>query len=103
MQGRSPFDLVNSFDYITLDTKWAALYNELERFESIADRIVNVHLRGKLEAYRWVLEQSEFSFYEAIDTISEKWKFAGPLTLEFDCKLGPSDRAAFLKAILSLP
>jgi len=47
--GCTPFDLVELFDWVTLDLRWAALYDELDAFEPIVDRIVNVHLRGKLE------------------------------------------------------
>jgi hypothetical protein len=103
LQGRSPLHLVRPFDHLTLDTKWAALYGELDRFEPIANRIVNVHLRGRLEADRWVTEQSSLSFYEAIDVITKKWEYAGPLTLEPDGKMSPSDTPSFLKAMQSLP
>jgi sugar phosphate isomerase/epimerase len=103
LQGRSPFDLVSSFDSITLDTKWASLYGELDRFESVTSKIVNVHLRGKLEGDRWVSEQSSFSFYEAIDVITKKWNYTGPLTLEPDGRMNPSETLGFLKAMRSLP
>lgn len=42
------FALLRLFDYVTLDLRWAALYDELDAFESIIGKVVNVHLRGKL-------------------------------------------------------
>jgi len=46
------------------------------------DRIANVHLRGRLEGSRWVLEGAPFGFYEALDTIRGKWGYAGLLTMK---------------------
>jgi hypothetical protein len=103
LPAQTPFDLVEHFNHITLDTKWAALYSELDRFESISNRIVDVHLRGKLEAGRWVAGRLSFNFYDAIDKITQKWKYAGPLTLEPDGRMTQSDTASFLKAMHSLP
>ncbi|NIQ77211.1 MAG: hypothetical protein GTN93_03730 [Anaerolineae bacterium] len=82
LAGRTPFELVRRFEWITLDLWWAALYDELDRFESVKDRIVNIHLRGRLEAGEWVLEDAPFGFYEALDTVKYKWGYTGPLTME---------------------
>jgi len=54
----SPFRLVNSFKHVTLDLRWAALYDELDLFEPIVGSVVNVHLRGKLQEGKWVLDRS---------------------------------------------
>ncbi len=102
LEGRSPFDLVRSFDYVTLDSRWAALYDELDRFGSITHNIVNVHLSGRLEGDGWVLEPSSFSFYEGLDTITKKWGYAGQLTVEPDGRMDPSGLAGFVKAMHSL-
>ncbi len=102
LEGRSPFDLVRSFDYVTLDSRWAALYDELDRFGSITHNIVNVHLRGRLEGDGWVLEPSSFSFYEGLDTITKKWEYAGLLTVEPDGRMDRSGLAGFVEAMHSL-
>lgn len=78
----TPFELVKQFEWITLDLQWAALYNELERFMGVKDKIVNVHLRGNLEQSRWRLKNSSFEFYEALKMIREKWGYEGVLTME---------------------
>jgi hypothetical protein len=82
LAGFTPFELVRQFDWITLDLQWAALYDELDRFESAKERLANVHLRGRLEGKRWVLDNAPFGFYEALDTIRGKWGYSGSLTME---------------------
>jgi hypothetical protein len=80
--GSTPFQLVRQFEWITLDLGWAALYDELERFESVKERIANVHLRGRLEGGQWVQDEGPFSFYGALDMIRRDWGYTGLLTME---------------------
>lgn len=82
LAGFTPFELVRRFEWITLDLQWAALYDELDKFESVKGQIANVHLRGRLEGGEWVLDDAPFSFYEALDTIRREWGYSGPLTME---------------------
>ncbi len=76
----TPFDLVKECKWVTLDIRWAAMYDELEKFESIKEKIVNIHLRGTLQQNIWVLDNAPFTFYEALDTI-KSW-YTGLLTME---------------------
>ena len=78
----TPFDLVQPFEWITLDLQWAAMYDELDRFESVMDRIANVHLRGRLEGGTWQLDDAPFDFYEALRVLKQEWRYCGPLTME---------------------
>lgn len=82
LAGFTPFELVGQFEWITLDFRWAALYDELDRFESVKEQIANVHLRGRLEGSKWVLDDAPFHLYEALDTIRSKWSYSGLLTME---------------------
>jgi len=82
LTGFTPFELVEQFEWITLDLGWVALYNELDRFESLKERIVNVHLRGRLGDGEWVLDDAPFSFYEALDIVRGEWGYSGLLTME---------------------
>jgi hypothetical protein len=99
LKGFTPVELVRSFDFVTLDLRWAALYGELDSFESIVDTIVNVHMRGKLQGGRWFMDRSSFSFYEALDKIRRKWKYTGLLTMEPEGEINASFMKDFLKAM----
>jgi len=98
----TPFALVRLFEYVTLDLRWAALYDELDKFESLAGKIVNVHLRGRLEGDRWVLDHSSFGFYEALDRIRNEWKYLGLLTVEPEGTINGALFGDFLNAMRSL-
>ncbi len=102
LRGCTPLSLVSLFDYVTLDLRWASMYDELNGFRTLTDSIVNVHLRGRLEQDRWVLDRSTFDFYESLRTIATKWKYSGLLTLEPEGKMDSSCFRDFLKAMLSL-
>jgi len=102
LTGDTPFSLVKLFKYVTLDTKWASLYNELNLFESIISKIVNVHLRGSLREDRWFLNSSNFGFYDALDLIRDRWKYSGLLTVEPEGKRDLSLFNSFVKAMQSL-
>ncbi len=100
--GVTPFSLVKQFDYVTLDTKWAALYNELNLFESVVSKVVNVHLRGSLRGGRWALNCSDFGFYEALDLIRDRWGYSGLFTVEPEGNRDKSLFGSFVKAMRSL-
>jgi hypothetical protein len=102
IQGSTPFELVKGFRYVTLDLRWASLYEELDKFEEIVKSIVNVHLRGHLEADQWVMERSSFSFYEALNRIIRDWKYTGLLTVEPEGKIDGSMFRNFIEAMSSL-
>ncbi|MGA2768433.1 MAG: hypothetical protein ABSF24_08985 [Candidatus Bathyarchaeia archaeon] len=102
LDGCSPFMLVRSFEHVTLDLRWASMYNELEAFSSIVGNIVNVHLRGSLKKNRWVLEHSSFNFYESLDKIRNDWKYSGLLTVEPEGRIDESLFNSFLQAMHSL-
>lgn len=99
LDGSTPSDLVKHFDYVTLDLRWAALYNELYAFEPIVDKIVNVHLRGKLGRGKWVLEGSSFDFYEALKKLKDEWGYKRLLTIEPEGRIDSSCFDNFAKAM----
>ena len=87
LPGYTPFDLASQFQWVTLDLRWAALYDEWERFETIAGRIANVHLHGRVVEGRWVLDPAwalsgRTSFYRVVDAMRDRWGYSGLLTVE---------------------
>jgi hypothetical protein len=88
LPGSTSFDLAKEYDWITLDLRWAALYDELDKFEAVKDRIVNIHLQGEIENGRWVIppdwfpSQKSFDFYQALDIVKNQWEYKGLLTVE---------------------
>jgi hypothetical protein len=102
LEGYSPFMLVRSANYVTLDLRWATMYKELDAFESIINGIVNVHLRGSLKESKWVLERSDFDFYEALNKIKKEWKYSGLLTVEPEGRIDGSLFESFLEAMHTL-
>jgi len=82
LPGHTPFELVRQFEWITLDLQWAAMYDELDRFAIVEERIANVHLRGRLRGGEWLLDDAPFGFYEALDMIRNEWHHSSILTME---------------------
>jgi sugar phosphate isomerase/epimerase len=76
------FDLVKNFQWITLDLRWAAIYDELNNFKVLKNKILNVHVRGVLEDAEWILKDTPFDIHDALDTILNEWDYQGILTLE---------------------
>ncbi|WP_455464198.1 hypothetical protein, partial [Candidatus Hodarchaeum mangrovi] len=98
----TPFHLLKDFKWITLDLRWAAMYNELLSFKELKNNIINVHLRGEIIYKSWILPQASFTFDEALDIIKSHWQYSGLLTLEPDGDLRHSDWQNFKTAISTL-
>ena len=69
-----PFGLLREPEWITLDLRWVAVYDELDRSEAVKARVASVHLRGRLEGSRWVVGGMPFGFREALDTVKHRWR-----------------------------
>lgn len=81
LSGKTPFDLLLRFEWITLDTRWAALYAELDKFAEIRTSIANVHLQGRLQGTKWLEGKDPHQFDNTLKLILS-WDYTGPLTLE---------------------
>jgi hypothetical protein len=82
LKNYTPFSLVNLFDWITLDLRWAAMFDELGKFQSIKEKILNIHVRGKLQNEQWIIQDAPFILQEALDNIINGWKYDKFLTIE---------------------
>ena len=61
---------MQSYDWITLDLRWAALFDQFHAFAALKDRIANVHLSGQLSNGRW--------------TVNPKWYTNQQRIIDFD-------------------
>jgi sugar phosphate isomerase/epimerase len=102
MPDYTPFSLARLFDYVTLDIRWAALYNEFDSFKGIIDKVVNVHMRGKLADDKWILERSSYGFYDALRRLVREWRYEGLLTIEPEGMLDGSRFDEFIRAMKTL-
>jgi hypothetical protein len=82
LPGHSPIALCRTFGHITLDTRWAGMYDELDDFSDLLGSIVNVHLRGRLDGSHWILDDAPFTFEEALHMVRDGWGYNGLFTLE---------------------
>jgi sugar phosphate isomerase/epimerase len=81
-EGRSPLSVVKDYDWITLDTKWAMKYGELESYRSVRRKIANVHLRGEYRRGKWLFDGSSRVFEAIRRTIRQVLRFQELLTVE---------------------
>jgi hypothetical protein len=102
LPNHTPFDVVKDFEWITLDLRWAGMYDELDKFAKVKDRIVNIHLRGRLESDQWSIYHAPFTFYEAVDLLRKEWRYSGLFTVEPEGGLKNAKWADFATAITSL-
>jgi hypothetical protein len=87
LAGCTPFELVKQFEWIVLDWRWAAVYDEWERFGSVVDRIADVHLHGEVREGRWALDPrwalaGRMDFDAALVEMCHGWGYGGLLTVE---------------------
>jgi hypothetical protein len=82
LKNYTPYDLVKDFKWITLDLRWAAVYDELKKFFNLRNKIVNIHIRGILEGNEWKLKEAPFTLHKALNVIINDWKYKGLFTIE---------------------
>jgi sugar phosphate isomerase/epimerase len=102
LNGYTPYSLVNLFDWITLDLRWAAMFKELDRFQTIKERILNIHIRGKLVNNRWVLQDAPFTLEDALDKIINGWSYSKYLTIEPEGGVRSSRSEDLIEATINL-
>ncbi len=100
--GCTPIHLLHGFKWITLDLRWAAMYNELYLFRNLLQKIINVHLRGEILNKFWVLPDAPFTFEEAINLMLNDWRYLDIYTLEPDGDLKLSNWQNLKTAIQAL-
>lgn len=106
LSGTTPFDLLETSRWITLDLRWAGLYDELHKFKARVACIANVHLSGQLAGDQWIMNPAwfssqiqTFSFEQAVREICG-WGYRGVYTVE--PRLHPGNTWESLVAALRL-
>jgi sugar phosphate isomerase/epimerase len=102
LKGHTPFDLVSVFEFVTLDLRWAVMYDEFENFSEIADKIANVHIRASLIDGIWAMMDSPFTIEDALNKICIDWGYTGPLTVEPEGGLRQASLSDFNEAFMAL-
>ena len=82
VKSTTPFQIIKDCDWVTLDTKWSDMYGELDKFETIRDRIANIHLRGTYRNGKWTHANSSTKFASILKQVKGLWKSSRLLTLE---------------------
>jgi hypothetical protein len=59
-------------------------------------------LRGSLKGDEWVMERSNFGFYEALDKMRHEWKYSRLFTVEPEGTIDGSMFVDFIQAMRSL-
>jgi sugar phosphate isomerase/epimerase len=80
---KTPFQIMQNFGHITLDLKWASLYNEFSLFAERIDQVDNVHIQGKYEDGQLIPTVGELDYKKAIDTVISAG-YCGILTIELE-------------------
>ena len=102
LRNYTPFELVKIFNWVTLDLRWAALYDELNKFSTLKNKIVNIHIRGELEGTEWRLKNAPFTIHKALDITINKWSYKGVLTFEPEGRLSGASWESLVEAIDSI-
>jgi len=88
LSGKTPFDLLGTYRWITMDLRWAGLYDELHKYKARGACIANVHLSGQLSGDQWIMNPEwfgshllTFSLEQAVRQICG-WGYRGIYTVE---------------------
>lgn len=97
-KGKTPFQIANSFRHVTLDFKWASLFNEFDSFTEAFEHVDNVHIQGKMEGGRLVPTAGCLDYERALEQVVELG-YSGVFTVELE---GRSNYADVLNYISKL-
>ncbi len=78
----TPFEIVRKYEWVTLDTKWADMYDELDKFDTIKEKLANIHVSGTYRGGRWLLTDSHVKFEQTLVKARELWEASRLLTIE---------------------
>ena len=85
--GKKPNQMLTDFKSITLDVKFAYMFNEITAYKRLFSRIRNVHLSGHLSDGAWGIqrvpeENIGNTLEEIITNLIGSWGYQGIFTVE---------------------
>jgi sugar phosphate isomerase/epimerase len=82
-KNQTPFSLAEKFKHITLDLKWASMYNEFEQFIDVMERVDNIHVQGKHTNDTFTPSTGALNYDDAFRRI-KRAGYDGLLTIELE-------------------
>lgn len=85
--GKKPYQMLTDFESITLDVKFAYMFDEITAYERLSSRIRNVHLSGHLSDGVWNIQRVPeknigSTLEEVITYLIGSWGYQGLFTVE---------------------
>jgi hypothetical protein len=101
IEGKTPFQLMQGFEWRTLDLKWASMYNEFDLFAEAVEKVDNVHVQGKCQDGSFVPTVGSLDYEKALERIVSVG-YSGVFTLELEGKASYDDIAKYVKKLRKL-
>jgi hypothetical protein len=84
-EGKTPFQIMQSFQHWTLDLKWASLYGEFQLFADEIRKVDNVHVQGRYQGQNLVPTVGSLDYAQALVQIKRNG-YSGLYTIELEGK-----------------
>lgn len=85
LEGTSPFRLSEGFGHVTLDLKWASMFDEFNSFLNVIDKVDNVHVQGKYQCGSFAPTVGSLNYRIALKRLVDAG-YRGIFTLELEGK-----------------
>lgn len=85
LEGTSPFRLIEGFERVTLDLKWASMFSEFDSFFEVIDKVDNVHVQGKYHDGTFAPTVGSLDYHRALKRLVNAG-YRGIFTLELEGK-----------------
>ncbi|MBS7632203.1 hypothetical protein KEJ15_01075 [Candidatus Bathyarchaeota archaeon] len=85
IEGNTPFSLIHGFKHVTLDLKWASMFNEFDLFLDRLGVVDNVHIQGKSQSGLFYPTVGNLDYKRALLQLAGKG-YSRVLTVELEGK-----------------
>jgi len=98
MKGKSPFSIMDNYDWWTLDLKWASMFGEFEQFLEQSERLDNIHIQGEYQNSGLVSSSGKLDYDAALETLLNGG-YSGPFTVELEGMATHADISICLRSL----